>query len=88
MRPLTRYWFKFDEIGKPTALNLGCGITAYSYEDAVLLLRERVFPGEGAPRVAACIEDVDVSTLDTKHVLPNLGAVEMRGVWFPIGYER
>ena len=28
-------------------------------------------------------EDVDLTTLDPNHVLPNIGNVTRRGVWFP-----
>jgi hypothetical protein len=28
-----------------------------------------------------------VSILDQKHVLPNVGMVNVRGIWFPQGYE-
>ena len=86
MEPLLRrYWFKFEPLGKPTPLNLGCGITAYSLDDAVLLLRERVFRDQPLPRIAQTIVDVDVSTLDPGHVIPNMGLVTTRGVWFPLG---
>jgi hypothetical protein len=29
------------------------------------------------------VVDVDVASLDAKHVLPNIGPVVVRGVWFP-----
>jgi hypothetical protein len=32
------------------------------------------------------IEDVDVTTLDANHVLPNMMPPSVRGVWYPIGY--
>jgi hypothetical protein len=32
------------------------------------------------------VEDVDVSTLDRGHVLPNMGSVLVREVGFPFGY--
>jgi hypothetical protein len=38
------------------------------------------------PAVVQVVENVDVSTLDQKHVLPNIGDVTVRGVWFPLGY--
>lgn len=87
MKSLKRYWFNFEKFGKPTPLNLGCGVTAYDYDDAVNLLGQRVFTGKELPRIAGYTEDVDVSTLDQKHVLPNIGLVTVRGIWFPQGYE-
>jgi len=68
------------------ALNMGCGVTAYDYDDAINLLRESVFGGN-EPTVIDFKEDVDVSKLDQNHVAPNMGSVVVRGVWFPLGYE-
>lgn len=85
MSSLRRYWFIFPKSAKPSPLNIGCGVTAYDYDDAIDLLRQRVFNG-GEPSVAEVIADVDVSTLDKRHVLPNMGSTVVRGVWFPLGY--
>jgi len=84
MSLLRRYWFTFQQSSQPTPLNLGCGVTAYNYDDALELLRDRVFGGREAA-VADVIADVDVSTLDKAHVLPNMGSAVTRGVWFPRG---
>ena len=84
-----RYWFQFDVEfdGKaPPGVIIGCGITAYDYEDALKLLREKVFLCEILP-IRSYIEDVDISTLDQGHVLPNMSAPIKRGVWFPLGYD-
>ncbi len=70
----------------PTVLNMGCGVTAHDYDDAIDLLRERVFGGR-APDVIAFEEEVDVSKLDKNHVIPNMGSVVVRGIWFPDGYN-
>ena len=86
MKSLRRFWFVFEHLGTPTPLNLGCGVTAFDYDDAVNILRKRVFVGMNLPGILECIENIDVSTLDRKHVLPNLGLVTARGVWFPQGY--
>lgn len=83
---LTRYWFEFENPPNGTALNLGCGVTAYNYDDAVSLLHERVF-GEVEFRIVKYIEDIDIRTLDEKHILPNIGLVPVRGIWFPLGYS-
>ena len=83
MKMLKRYWFNFETLGQPSALNLGCGVTAYDYGDAISLLRQRVFTGKDLPRIIGCCADIDVSTLDQKHVLPNIGLVTVRGIWFP-----
>ena len=48
---LRRYWFNFEKPVEPAALRLGCGVTAFDYDDAVRLLRERVFGGRHVPKV-------------------------------------
>jgi len=85
MKRLRSFWFRFERLPNPTAINLGCGVSAYDYEDAITLIRERIFGPNEVPPVAQCVEDVDVSTLEPKHVTPNLGDVSIRGIWFPQG---
>jgi hypothetical protein len=87
MRVLRRYWFTLENLGRPSPLNVGCGVTAYDYDDAISLIGQRVFAGRELPRIVECSEDIDVSTLDQKHVLPNIGLVTIRGIWFPRGYD-
>ena len=73
---LRRYWFKTKE-------HLGFGVTAYSLRDAEQLLDEAA-RGLGMDyEVLEVIGDVDVRALDQNHVLPNMGLVNVRGVWFP-----
>ena len=78
---LKRYWFTFEESHRPSPLNLGCGVSARDFNDALVLLRKRI-PAQ--LRIRHCTEDVDVSTLDSAHVLPNIGDVTRRGIWFPL----
>lgn len=85
MKSLTRYWFTFEKASMPTPLNIGCGVTAYNYDDALNLLRERMFGSDEPPKVLDVLENVDVSKLDQKHVIPNMGSVTVRGIWFPMG---
>lgn len=87
MKSLRRYWFNFEKLAKPSPLNLGCGVTAFDYDDAISLLGQLVFAEKELPRIIGYREDVDISTLDQKHVLPNIGLVAVRGIWFPQGYE-
>jgi hypothetical protein len=86
---LYRYWFKFKlSINDPHPIGtlLGCGVTASSKPEALELLRERVFRSNPMPILEKCIEDVEPTELDAKHVLPNSGDPSQRGVWFPLGY--
>jgi hypothetical protein len=87
---LHRYWFKFAlGLGDPhpAGVLLGCGVTAYNYDDALQVLRERVFVDQELPEIVEKVEDVDVSSLDPGHVLPNMRSPTERGVWFPRGFE-
>lgn len=80
---LRRYWFRLSSNGEPSVLNLGCGITAYDMDDARGFLFREVFSVYGARDVLEVITDIDVSTLDQGHVIPNMAAPSNRGVWFP-----
>lgn len=63
---------------------LGCGVTAFSRQDAEKAIqRELLGRNHDLPPIATVIEDVDVSKLDGDHVLPNAGPPNVRGVWFP-----
>jgi hypothetical protein len=84
---LHRCWFKFANLRKTDPFNLGCGVTAYDYDDAMNILRECVFHGTSLPPLESVIEDVDVSTLDAGHVLPNMDVPIFRDVWFPKGIK-
>lgn len=84
---LTKFWFKFKSSDNPSLFNLGCGVTAYHQQDAISLLQEKVFPAGKIPPVEECVEDVNVNALDSAHILPNIGDVTRRGVWFPKGYD-
>ena len=86
---LHRYWFSLGNPPKYSSLGFGCGITAFNHQDAVEILNSKVFAKlEGqAPTIDSVIEDVDVNGLDQGHVIPNMGMVLVRGVWFPLGYS-
>jgi hypothetical protein len=55
-------------------------VTAYSTEDAIFLLE-----GEGylISETREVVEDIDVSQLDERHILRNIGPTYFRGVWYP-----
>ncbi len=84
---LHRYWFTFEGDARSlrAGLAMGVGVTAFDRDDAARIIRRDVLEGQELPTVAHVIEDVDVSTLDPNHVLPNAGPPSVRGVWFPLG---
>ena len=77
---LRRYWFRFENAPNFSSFRLGCGVTAFDLEDA----RGLVIAATPALAIRECIEDVDISTLDSGHVIPNMGPVTERGIWFPL----
>ena len=83
----TRYWIRFDAPFASIPLHMGCGVTAANYDDALALVRAALSPDAALPPVREVTENVDVSGLDVLHVLPNIGDVTSRGVWFP-AYNR
>jgi hypothetical protein len=86
MSRLHKFWFRFETLPKSTAINLGCGVTAYSRDDALILLRKYVFGPNGPPPIIEFIEDVDLDQIEQKHARPSIGDTSRRGIWFPQGY--
>jgi hypothetical protein len=81
---LRRFWFSFEGLPSFSILRVGCGVTAYTYDDAVQILKDRVFEQQSLP-ACSVVEDIDVGALDER-IRPNMGVVTQRGVWFPLGY--
>ncbi|WP_293312933.1 hypothetical protein [Pedobacter sp. UBA5917] len=85
---MIRYWFEFKNYPKvPPGTRMGCGVTAFDYEDALAMLKEKVFNGGNLAHIICTKENIDISTLDANHVLPNIGLANKRGIWFPPGYD-
>jgi hypothetical protein len=76
---LRPYWIKTDK-----RMSLGYGITGRSKEDAETLLR-LVFPSDCAIVTIEPLEDA--AALDQGHVIPNMGNMLRRGIWYPLGYD-
>jgi hypothetical protein len=94
---LRRYWIEF-EVSPLSSIDLlavvseslyawwirRCGVTAFSQEDALNLIRQQLWLFEmPLPPIRNIIEDVDVSTLDPWRVLPQMGPPIWRGIWYP-----
>ncbi len=76
MNPLLiRFWFKARE-------HFGIGVTAYSLDDAELLIKEANL--QINYDILEVIENVDIQTLDQGHVIPNMRPPNFRGIWFPM----
>jgi hypothetical protein len=76
---LIKYWLEF---GEPTNHGLGVGVTAYNIEDAASLVSKALFANGQVPAFRhRIIKSLD--ELEQDHVLPNIGLISFRGVWFP-----
>ena len=89
MKCLKRYWFEFDlsegELSSYYACfpTRGCGITAYDFNDALKIMRLFILRDDYFPKFSRIVENIDVSTLEENHILPNAGVPVWRGVWYP-----
>lgn len=78
-KALIPYWIVIE---MPSGFMYECGVTAYNKADALRLLKNDVFPDAELPEIKEIIEDVDVRTLDEKHVQRNMRPHVFRGVWY------
>ena len=86
MPALIRFWFEFDSPGDstPSISRLGCGVTAYNYDDAIHLLDRHLFKNRSGMIIKRFVENIDVSTLDPDHILSNIAQPpNLRGIWYP-----
>lgn len=78
---LTAYWII------PPGLHslLGLGVTAWSLEDALRIVTALGF-GRYLPENLEDLtvrEGITVAELDQRHVVPNMGPIVLRGMWYP-----
>ncbi|QIH34428.1 hypothetical protein [Sphingobacterium sp. DR205] len=87
---MIRYWLTFNLenfADPPFGIKLGCGVTALSKYDALKIVEEKIFFNTAIPPISSIIGDIDVSSLDENHIIPNMSSPTMRGIWFPLGYQ-
>jgi|CXWL01.1.fsa_nt_gi hypothetical protein len=78
---LETYWVHFPD--NPN-MPFGIGVTASSEADAFALIRERGIDAWFAgAEVVKVIKGVRVWDLDQTNVVPNIGPMQFRGVWYP-----
>lgn len=73
---LTRYWF-------PATQGFGIGVTAFSLAQATEMALSVMSSLPSGARLGEPIANVDVADLDQGHVVPNMGACNFEGVWYP-----
>jgi predicted small metal-binding protein len=59
-----------EQIPRPTAINLGCGVTAHSKEDVMRLLNDHVYSEHGPLAIVSCIEDATMDQIEQNHARP------------------
>jgi hypothetical protein len=80
-RLLTTYWIKPGNRSGP----LGLGVTAYSLNDAIDIIRKSGY-GRWLPDDLAeinFIEDVRFDDLEQEYVRQHMGPIVVRGMWYP-----
>jgi hypothetical protein len=58
---LHRYWIRFQHNPSFGVPKPDCGVTAYDYDDALVILQDTVFRGRDMPPIEEVIENVDIS---------------------------
>ena len=76
---LTCFWITTGNRWGP----LGFGVTAWSVEDAIRLLKAEGFDIPESLDQLQVRENVTFADLDPNHVVPNMGPMVMRGIWYP-----
>jgi hypothetical protein len=79
---LTAYWIEFGPLASSQF-----GVTAYSFDDAISILKQKADWKEEMPPVKTFIENIKSKDLDQNHVAPNMGAISERGIWYPISLQ-
>jgi hypothetical protein len=75
---LKTYW-----IESPALRSLGLGVTAFSRDDAFQLLNASGYTLSADDPSLRVTEGIAVADLDQNHIVPNMGPIVLRGVWYP-----
>jgi hypothetical protein len=59
------------------------GVTAYSLGDALTLLREHGYDLDLGDPAVTVRQHVILTEDEQRHIRPNMGPVQLRGVWYP-----
>ncbi len=83
---LKTYWISFP---KDKNLPFGLGVTAFDKEDAFALVEEQGIDWHKTAKEVVIQTDITISDLNQSNIVPNIGPMQFRGVWYPcqnIGY--
>jgi hypothetical protein len=86
---MIRYWFEFKESDEVALLGLhrGCGVTAVNFDDAINILKQRIFKHKEVPALEKYVENIDIEKLDQGHIIPNMWTPNYRGIWYPMSFH-
>ena len=73
---LTTYWFPLTE-------GIGIGVTAYSEEEAFKMATKCSKLYFENQKVKNPVVGIKAAELDQEHVVPNMGPINLRGIWYP-----
>jgi hypothetical protein len=73
---LRRFWF-------PMSRGFGIGVTAATETEAREMAEQTRKHYFVDAAFTGFVPDVELSSLDQRHVVPNAGPVVVRGVWYP-----
>jgi hypothetical protein len=76
---LHTYWITTGDAHGP----LGYGVTAWSLEDAIRIIRGFGYNLPENPKGVRVKRGVSVADLDEPHVVKNMGPIVVRGLWYP-----
>lgn len=79
---LNRYWIETTEFGNQ--FGYGIGVTAYSEEDAQLILSQKI---SKKFEIKSLTIINSIEELEQNHVVPNMEEFIHRGIWYPKGYK-
>jgi hypothetical protein len=74
---LTPFWIVAPS--KP----LGFGVTAFSLVDALHIIEDAGYDLPKDRSILRITEGIRVDDLDEHHIVPNMGPIVVRGMWFP-----
>lgn len=77
--PLIPFWITTPTPRSP----IGFGVTAFSLPDALRILREAGYELPEDTAQLQITEGIKFSDLDQNHIVPNMGPIVVRGIWFP-----
>ncbi len=77
---LVSFWIRFAGVPE---LRYSYGVTAYSLDDALELLKKHQLVGQDVESPIAISANVRIEDLDQANVVPNCGPMAFRGVWYP-----